>query len=169
MLKCNDDTAHWDPNAHMRQFPPAYIKPVNGRSTLRSNRTSGGAVVVAVNNSTMRQRASTGPFRAVMRFYRSFLAAFSLCCTIPGPVSANSILGQASVIDSDTIKIRGIEYVILVSRSVAQTKGLYPLLAKEMVKVGVARTLNLRRPKGRHGFQVQQFTSGRFGPVVKLW
>ena len=107
MLKCNDDTAHWDPNAHMRQFPPAYIKPVNGRSTLRSNRTSGGAVVVAVNNSTMRQRASTGPFRAVMRFYRSFLAAFSLCCTIPGPVSANSILGQASVIDSDTIKIRG--------------------------------------------------------------
>ena len=114
MRKCNDDTAHWDPNARIRQFQPEYIKPVSGRSTLRSNRSSGGAVVVAVNNSTMRQRANTEPFRAVMRFYRSFLAAFSLCCIISAPVSANSISDQASVIDSDIIKIRG-ERIKLVS------------------------------------------------------
>jgi endonuclease YncB( thermonuclease family) len=69
---------------------------------------------VAVNNSLLRPGCDIRPFRAVMRFCRSFFAAFGLCCAIAGSVSANSISGRASVIDGDTIEIRG-ERIRLVS------------------------------------------------------
>ena len=69
---------------------------------------------MAVNNSLLQPEGDTRPFRAVMRFFRSFLTAFGLCCAIAGPVSASSISGQASVIDGDTVEIRG-ERIRLVS------------------------------------------------------
>ena len=62
---------------------------------------------MAVNKSLLRPRGNTRPFRAMMRFCTRFSAAFGLCCAIAGPVSANSIADQASVIDGDTAKIRG--------------------------------------------------------------
>lgn len=114
MLEGNHDTTHRDVKAPLRRFPPEYTGPVRGRSTLRSNRSSGGTVVVAVNNSLLRPGGNTRPFRAVMRFCRSLFSAFGPCCAIAGPVSANSISGQASVIDGDTIEIRG-ERIRLVS------------------------------------------------------
>lgn len=43
-----------------------------------------------------------------------FFAVAALCCTIAGPGLANSIAGQASVIDGDTIEIHG-ERIRLVS------------------------------------------------------
>lgn len=107
MLEANHDAAHRDANARLRRFGPEYTRPAGKRGTLRSNRSSGGTVVVAVNNSLLRPGGDTRPFRAVMRFCRSFSAAIGLCCAIAGPVSANSISGQASVIDGDTIEIRG--------------------------------------------------------------
>ena len=114
MLEADHDAAHQNASGPLRQFPREYIGPVGGRSTLRSNRSSGGTVVVAVNNSLLPPGGDTRPFRAVMRFCRSFSAAFGLCCAIAGPVSANSISGRASVIDGDTIEIRG-ERIRLVS------------------------------------------------------
>lgn len=114
MLEADHDAAHRDANAPLRRFRPKHIRQIGGRSTLRSNRSSGGTVVVAVNNSLLRPGCDIRPFRAVMRFCRSFFAAFGLCCAIAGSVSANSISGRASVIDGDTIEIRG-ERIRLVS------------------------------------------------------
>lgn len=45
---------------------------------------------------------------------KGFFAVAALCCTIAGPGFANSIAGQASVIDGDTIEIHG-ERIRLVS------------------------------------------------------
>ena len=107
MLEANHDAAHRDAKAPLRRFRPEYTGPVGRRSTLRSNHNSGGSVVLAVNNSILRQGGDTRPFRTVMRFCRSFFAAFSLCCATAGPASANSISGQTRMIDGDTIEIRG--------------------------------------------------------------
>ena len=107
MLEAHHDAAHRDANAPLRRFRPKHIRQVGERSTLRSNRSSGGMVVVAVNDSLLRPGCDTKPFRAVMRFCRSFFAAFGLCCAIAGSVSANSISGRASVIEGVTVKIKG--------------------------------------------------------------
>ena len=106
MLEANHDAAHRDAKAPLRQFRPEYTGPMGERSTLKSNRSSSGTVVVAVNDSMLQPESDTRLFRDVMRFSRSFFAAFGLCCTIAGPVSADSISGRASVIDGDTIDIR---------------------------------------------------------------
>ena len=120
MLEANPDPTHRDRNAPLRQFRPEYNGPVGERSTLRSNHSSGGMVVVAVNNSLLRPGGNTRPFRSVMRFCRGFSAAFGLCFAIAGPVSANSISGQASVLDGDTIEIRG-ERIRVVSIDVPES------------------------------------------------
>lgn len=114
MLEANHDAAHRDANAPLRRFRPEYAGPVSERSAFKSNRSSGGTIVVAVNNSLLWPGGDTRPFRAVMRFCRSFFTAFGLCCAIAGPVFASSISGQASVIDGDTIEVRG-ERIRLVS------------------------------------------------------
>ena len=114
MSEADHDAAHRDSDAPLRRFWPEYGGQVGKHSTLRANRSSGGTVVVAVNDSMLQPESDTRLFRDVMRFSRSFFAAFGLCCTIAGPVSANSISGRASVIDGDTIEIRD-ERIRLVS------------------------------------------------------
>ncbi len=114
MLERKDDAAHRDANAPMGRFRLENNNPVSRRSTFRSNHSSGGTVVVAVNDSLLRPGSDTRLFRDVMRFSKSFFAAFGMCCAIAGPVSANIISGRASVIDGDTIEIRG-ERIRLVS------------------------------------------------------
>lgn len=69
---------------------------------------------MAVNNSLLRLESDTGSFRGRKRRMNRFFAIAALCCTIAGPGLANSIAGQASVIDGDTIEIHG-ERIRLVS------------------------------------------------------
>ena len=69
---------------------------------------------MAVNNSLLRPESNTGSFQRRKRRMNRVFAIAALCCTIAGPGLANSIAGQASVIDGDTIEIRG-ERIRLVS------------------------------------------------------
>jgi endonuclease YncB( thermonuclease family) len=69
---------------------------------------------MAVNNSLLQPESPTGPSQGRKRRMNRFFIVVVLCCTVAGPGSANSIAGQASVIDGDTIEIHG-ERIRLVS------------------------------------------------------
>ena len=73
MLEANHDAAHRNDYAPLRRFWPEGNGPVGGRNDLRSNRSSGSTVVVAVNDRLFRPQSDTRPSGAVMRLSTSFL------------------------------------------------------------------------------------------------
>ena len=75
-----------------------------------------------------------------------FFAVAALCCTIAGPGLANSIAGQASVIDGDTIEIHG-ERIRLVSIDAPESR--QPFFDHQSRSLAMLQSRSQRRPRYR--------------------